>query len=57
VITMKKTLAADTNGNIDQALPFYATHEVQESGFYPSWLPAVYQAYHAAAVPADSLAP
>jgi len=55
--TMQKTLAADTNGNIEQTMPFVAAHEVQEFGFYPSWLPAVYQAYHAAAVPADSLAP
>jgi len=56
-IALSKTIAADMGGNIDQTVPFFAAHEVQEFGFYPSWLPAVYEANRAAAKPADSLAP
>jgi hypothetical protein len=38
-------LAANTNGNVQVALPFRVANEVQEFGFYPMWLPAVYKAY------------
>jgi len=44
-VTMRKTLAANMGGNIEQTLPFYAVHEVQKFGFYPQWRPAVYNTY------------
>lgn len=52
-MVMRGTLAANTKGNVQAALPFFAAHEVQEFGFYQEWLAAVYNAYHAVSTAAQ----